>query len=133
MLQTTRQKKYRFSVVVEELRATDNTAYQTMLLELVNCLLIYSSTPHHRVSVRNEFFGRSWMTMVVAVAVAVVVVVVRFVCLLVGYLTSQQHARVSQGRICTDNFTCCHTETEVADQTFYLTTTPGRPVPALTL
>ena len=44
------------------------------------------------------------------------------VCLLsVGCLTSQQHASVSQGRICLDNFTCCHTEIEVADQTFYLT------------
>ena len=36
-------------------------------------------------------------------------------------LTSQQHASVYQGRICTDNFTCCHTETEAADQTFHLT------------
>ena len=43
------------------------------------------------------------------------------VCLFVGCLTSQQHASVSQGRICTDNFTCCHTEIEAADQTFYLT------------
>ena len=43
------------------------------------------------------------------------------VCLLVGCLTSQQQASVSQGRICSDNFTCCHTELEVADQTFYLT------------
>ena len=42
-------------------------------------------------------------------------------CLLVGCLTSQQQASVPQGRICSDNFTCCHTETEVADQTFYLT------------
>ena len=42
------------------------------------------------------------------------------VCLLVGCLTSQQQASVSQGRICSDNFTCCHTEIEVADQTFYL-------------
>ena len=41
--------------------------------------------------------------------------------MLVGCLTSQQHASVSQGRICADNFTCCHTEIEVADQTFYLT------------
>ena len=41
--------------------------------------------------------------------------------LLVGCLTSQQHASVSQGRICSDNFTCCHTEIEVADQTFHLT------------
>ena len=44
-----------------------------------------------------------------------------FVCWFVGCLTSQQQASVSQGRICSDNFTCCHTETEVADQTFYLT------------
>ena len=36
-------------------------------------------------------------------------------------LTSQQLASVSQGQICTDIFTCCHTEIEVADQTFYLT------------
>ena len=38
----------------------------------------------------------------------------------VGCLTSQQHASVSQWRICSDNFTCCHTEIEVADQTFHL-------------
>ena len=43
-----------------------------------------------------------------------------FVCLLAGCLTSQQHASVSQGRICSDNFTCCHTEIEAADQTFHL-------------
>ena len=39
----------------------------------------------------------------------------RFVC-----LASQQRASVSRGRICIDNFTCCHNEIEVADQTFYL-------------
>ena len=59
------------------------------------------------------------------------------VCLLVGCLTSQQQASVSQGRICTDNFTCCHTEIDVADQTFsspsHSILTPGRPVPVLTL
>ena len=43
------------------------------------------------------------------------------VCLLVGCLTSQQQASVSQGRICSDNFTCCHTEIEVADPTVYRT------------
>ena len=45
----------------------------------------------------------------------------RFVWLLVGCLTSQQHASVFQGRICEDNFTGCHTEIKVADHTFYLT------------
>ena len=39
----------------------------------------------------------------------------------VGCLRSQQHANVSQGRICWDMFTRCHTEIEVADQDFYLT------------
>ena len=43
------------------------------------------------------------------------------VCWLVACLTSQQQASVSQGRICSDIFTCCHTEIEVADPTFYLT------------
>ena len=57
--------------------------------------------------------------------------------LLVGCLTSQQHASVCQGRICSDNFACCHTEIEVADPTFYLTQSQyidtSRPVPALIL
>ena len=35
-------------------------------------------------------------------------------------LTSQKQASVSQGRICSDNFTCGHTEIQVAHQTFYL-------------
>ena len=34
---------------------------------------------------------------------------------------SQRHDSVSQGRVCSDNFSCCHTETEVADQTLLLT------------
>ena len=52
---------------------------------------------------------------------------------LLGGLTSQQHASVSQGRICSDNFTCGQTEMEVADPTFHLTqsqctdTGPTRP------
>ena len=41
--------------------------------------------------------------------------------LFVGCLTPRQHASVFQGRICSDNCTCCHTEIEVADPTFYLT------------
>ena len=36
-------------------------------------------------------------------------------------LTSQQQASVSQGQICSHNFTCCHTEIEVAHQIFHLT------------
>ena len=43
------------------------------------------------------------------------------VLLFVGCLLSQQHTRVSQGRICSHNCACCQTEIEVTDQTFYLT------------
>ena len=43
------------------------------------------------------------------------------ICWLVGCLTSQHHASVSQRRICSDNCTCCHTEIEVAHQTCYPT------------
>ena len=48
-------------------------------------------------------------------------IVIVKICLLVGCLTSQQHANVSQGRICSDKFTCCHTEIEGADPTLHLT------------
>ena len=59
------------------------------------------------------------------------------VCLLVGCLTSQQQDSVFQGRIYSDNYTCCHTEIQVADKLStspsHSILTPGRPVPAQTL
>ena len=45
--------------------------------------------------------------------------VLQFVCWLLNVPATGYS--VSQGRICSDNCTCCHTEIEVADQTFYLT------------
>ena len=41
--------------------------------------------------------------------------------MIVCCLASQQHTSVSQGRICSDNFMCCHTEIEVAGPTLHLT------------
>ena len=41
--------------------------------------------------------------------------------LFVGCLTFQQQSSASQGRISSDNFTCCHAEVDVAYPTFYLT------------
>ena len=38
-----------------------------------------------------------------------------FFLLLFGCLTSQQHADVSDGWICSDNFTCCHAVVEATD------------------
>ena len=57
-------------------------------------------------------------------------------CLFVGCLTCQQHAGVSQGRVCSDNFTCCHTEKlqiTLSTSPSHSILTPGWPVPAQTL
>ena len=45
----------------------------------------------------------------------------RLLLMVVGCLTSQQHASVFRGQICVDNCTYCHIEIEVADQTCHLT------------
>ena len=45
----------------------------------------------------------------------------RFFCWLNACLASQPCAGIPRGWSCSDNFTCCHTETEVPGQTFYLT------------
>ena len=74
---------------------------------------------HYHRSYRNEFsFIHKFKNQVHKLIQSPILL---FVCWLVGCLTSQLQASVSQGRICEDNFTCCHTEIEVADQTFYLT------------
>ena len=45
----------------------------------------------------------------------------RMMLLLVARLTSQQQASVPQGRVCSDSYMCCHTDLQVADQSFPLT------------
>ena len=42
-------------------------------------------------------------------------------CWLLNVPAILKHASVFQGWICSDDCTCCHTEIEVADPTFYLT------------
>ena len=75
----------------------------SMFLTLYLSLVAYRSNVHQRIPHKHTV-RPCWL-----------------VCLLVGCLTSQQQASVSQGRTCSDNFTCCHTEIEAADQTFCLT------------
>ena len=43
------------------------------------------------------------------------------VCMLAGCLMSQQRASIIKWQICSDKFTCLHTEIEVADQTLHAT------------
>ncbi|KAK6173050.1 hypothetical protein SNE40_016584 [Patella caerulea] len=53
----TKKKKYRFSLVVDDLRVTDNVHYKIILLEFINCLIIYTSKAEDRIRIRNEFYG----------------------------------------------------------------------------
>ena len=74
----------------------------------------------------SQHFSEEWtryfgLSISVTWPVDGIVNVCLFVCWLVGCLTSQQHASVSQGRICSDKFTCCHSEIKASDQTFHLT------------
>ena len=52
------------------------------------------------------------------------------VCWLLACLTSQQHARVAQRQICSDNCTCCH-RLKLRVSTSHSLFTPGQPVIAL--
>ena len=90
-----------------------NLAYSLHLFSGLNCILLLCQlfTIQGRDPYLCDFIKKLAMVCIQTVTV----------CLFVGCLTSQQQASVSQGRICSDNFTCCHTEIEVVDQTFYLT------------
>ena len=55
--------------------------------------------------------------------------------LVVGCLTSQQHAGVSHGRMCSNNCTCCHTEIKLqiklSISPSHSILTPSHPVPVI--
>ena len=53
------------------------------------------------------------------------------ICLLVAQCSNHTQS-VSQGQICSNNSMCCHTETEIMDQTYNLALSQGQLVPALT-
>jgi len=49
--------RYRFSVVVEELREAKASEYRTVLLAFINCLVISTPQLKERNRLRNEFIG----------------------------------------------------------------------------
>ena len=59
-LQVAKKQKYRFWSIVEELRNTTNIPYKTILLEFINCIVIYTDKINERVRIRNEFYGKSF-------------------------------------------------------------------------
>lgn len=57
LLQTSKKKRYRFSLVLDELTRTDNVHYKVILLEFINCVIIYTEDVEDRIRIRNEFYG----------------------------------------------------------------------------
>ena len=98
---------------------------------------------------RRFFSGSSHTSLFVCLSVCLFLFAYLFVCLLACLLvgmyvclsvccsTSQQHASASQRRICSDNFTCCHTamklQIKLSTSPSHSILTPDKPVPALTL
>ena len=59
LVQVEKHQRYRFSVLVTELRNHDNVAsYSATVLALINCIIIASDSVEERVRMRNEFIGQ---------------------------------------------------------------------------
>jgi len=57
-LQISKSQRYRFSLLINELRSdADMTSYLTSVLAFINCLIVSHDSIHDRVRIRNELIG----------------------------------------------------------------------------
>ncbi|XP_078720213.1 inverted formin-2-like [Lampetra fluviatilis] len=56
-----KSQHYRFSLILNELKATDMAAYQATLLGVINALIIGASSLQARMLLRNEFIGLQFL------------------------------------------------------------------------
>ncbi|XP_060080025.1 inverted formin-2-like [Ylistrum balloti] len=52
-----KKQRYRFSLIVNELRMAELVPYKTTILGFINCILVATETLDDRICVRNEFIG----------------------------------------------------------------------------
>ena len=57
LLQNAKKSRYRFSLLVDELRRADNDVYRATLLGFINSIILYTDRIEERVRIRNEFIG----------------------------------------------------------------------------
>lgn len=55
--QGVKTQQYRFSVIMNELQATDNVPYMVTLLSVINALIFGTDILRHRDKMRKEFIG----------------------------------------------------------------------------
>lgn len=58
LLQGVKTQQYRFSVIMNELQATDNVPYMVTLLSVINALIFGTEDLRQRDRMRKEFIGR---------------------------------------------------------------------------
>ncbi|XP_062592916.1 inverted formin-2-like, partial [Saccostrea cucullata] len=61
---TLKKQRYRFSLIVNELRMADLVPYKTALMAFVNCIIVANEELEDRVRVRNEFIGLNILDMI---------------------------------------------------------------------
>ncbi|XP_078090124.1 inverted formin-2-like isoform X2 [Mustelus asterias] len=54
---TVKRQQYRFSVIMNELQATDNIPYMTTLMSVINAIILGAEELTFRTQLRNEFIG----------------------------------------------------------------------------
>lgn len=59
VLKCVKMQQYRFSVVMNELQATDNVPYMVTLLSVINSIIFSIDDLHQRDKMRKEFIGMS--------------------------------------------------------------------------
>lgn len=57
-LQVVKTQQYRFSVIMNELQATDNVPYMVTLLSVINALIFGTDDLRQRDKMRKQFIGR---------------------------------------------------------------------------
>ena len=58
-LQRTKGLRYRFSLLIQELKGAETDEYCACVLALVNCILAACDDLSKRIKLRNEFIGTS--------------------------------------------------------------------------
>ena len=57
--QISKTLRYRFSVIMSELRQAEIVPYKTTILAFINCILVATKSLDDRIRLRNEFIGQS--------------------------------------------------------------------------
>ncbi|KAK6172315.1 hypothetical protein SNE40_016001 [Patella caerulea] len=61
---TMKKQRYRFSIIVNELKNAELLPYKTTLMAFINCILVGTEELQERISIRNQFIGLNFLDIV---------------------------------------------------------------------